>query len=127
MGRNADSAKTIKTVAIVEPDAAVRSSLQFALAAEGFSVTIYNGGQDLIDAVDFKPASCVIIEQKLPDTTGMEVVDRLRGRRISTPVILLVTAPGSALRQRAQQSGVTIVEKPLIGNVLTDRLHELIG
>jgi FixJ family two-component response regulator len=119
--------KKQKTVAVVEPDGAVRSSLEFALSAEGLRVTVYATGQELIDAVDFRPASCVIIEQKLPDTTGIEVVDRLRGRRIFTPVILLATAPEAALRRRAEQAGATVIEKPLIGNALTDKLHELIG
>lgn len=115
-----------KTVAVVEPDVAVRSSLEFALSADGLQVTVYATGQALIDAVDFRPASCVIIEQKLPDTTGLEIVDRLRGRRIFTPVILLASAPEAGLRRKAEQVGATVIEKPLIGNALTDKLHELI-
>ena len=127
MSQARETAKKLKTVAVVEPDAAVCSSLQFALAAEGMSVAVYANGRDLVDAVDLRPAACVVIEQKLPDITGIEVVDRLRARRISTPVILLATAPEPALRRRAEEAGAVIVEKPLMGNVLTDKLHELIG
>jgi FixJ family two-component response regulator len=127
MSQAGETAQKLKTVAVVEPDAAVCSSLEFALAAEGLGVTVYANGQDVVDAVDLRPVACVVIEQKLPDTTGIDVVDRLRKRRISTPVILLVTAPEPELRRRAAQAGATVVEKPLIGNVLTDKLHELIG
>ncbi len=127
MGQSGGIGKKAKTIAVVEPDVAVRSSLEFALTAEGLRVMVYATGQDLIDAVDFRPAACVVIEQKLPDTTGIEVVDRLRGRRIFTPVILLATAPEPALCRRAEQSGATVIEKPLTGNALTDKLHELIG
>jgi hypothetical protein len=41
-----------------------------------------------------------------------------------TPTILLISDPNPALSARAVAAGIPIVEKPLLGNVLVDRIRE---
>jgi len=48
----------------------------------------------------------------------------LRDRDVLTPTILLISDPNPALSARAVAAGVPIVEKPLLGNVLVDRIRE---
>jgi FixJ family two-component response regulator len=126
MGQANDRGQIPKTIAVVDTDPAVRSSLEFSLVAEGLRVAAFTLGQDLIDAANTGPIDCLVIEQRLEDLSGIEVIERLRQRGFSAPVILLVTHPKADLRRRAGQVGVAIVEKPLMGNALTDKLHELI-
>jgi hypothetical protein len=42
-------------------------------------------------------------------------------------VILITSHPTSGLQQRAAQAGVPIVEKPLLGNALIDRVRDAIA
>ena len=66
---------------------------------------------------------CIIIDQNMPAMTGLDTVTSLRNRAISVPVILITTQPSEMLTQRAANAGVPIVEKPLLGNALVDRIR----
>src|SRR5262245_23791098 len=112
-----------KIIAIVDDDPAVRNSLKFALEVEGFGVRAYPGAQAMLDDARLGDFSCIVIDQNMPNMTGLELVTRLRDRSVFAPVILITSQPSSVLRLRAQDAGVPIVEKPLLGNALVDEIR----
>jgi FixJ family two-component response regulator len=114
-------------IVVVDDDAAVRGSLKFALEIEGFVVRTYPKGDDLLDDARRADCVCFIIDHKLPGMNGLEVVAELRKERIAAPVILITSHPNNAVQQRAAQAGVPIVEKPLLGNTLIDRVRDAIA
>jgi two-component system, LuxR family, response regulator FixJ len=111
-------------IAVVDDDPAVCSSLKFALELEGFAVCIYHSGAELLLADDLGDFNCFVVDQRMPGMTGMELVEVLRGRRVLTPVILLISHPNAALSARAKKAAIPIVEKPLLGNALVDCIRE---
>ena len=121
-----DSQGTAKppVIAVVDNDPAVCSSLKFALELEGFAVCIYHSGAELLLAGDLEGFDCFVVDQRMPGMTGMELVEVLRGRRVLTPVILIISHPNAALSARAQKAAIPIVEKPLLGNALVERIRE---
>ena len=114
-------------IAIVDDDAAVRGSLKFALEIEGFAVRTYPRGDDLLGDVARADCACFIIDQKLPGMNGLDVVAELRKEHIAVPVILITSQPTRVVQQRAALAGVPIVEKPLLGNALIDRVRDAIA
>jgi FixJ family two-component response regulator len=114
-------------IVVVDDDAAVRGSLKFALEIEGFAVRTYPKGADLLDDLRLADCACFIIDQKLPGMNGLDVVAELRKGHIAAPVILITSAPNIVVQQRAAQAGVPIVEKPLLGNALIDRVRDAIA
>jgi hypothetical protein len=46
---------------------------------------------------------------------------------VSTPAILLVSHPNAAVSVRATKAEIPIVEKPLIGDGLVDKIREACG
>jgi FixJ family two-component response regulator len=111
-------------IIVVDDDAAVRGSLKFALEVEGFAVHAYGRGDDLFGDADLADCACFVIDQMLPGTTGLDLVTALRAHRIAAPVILITSAPPLAVQERAAQAGVPIVEKPLLGNALLERIRD---
>ena len=111
-------------VIIVEDDPAVRNSLKFSLEIEGFDVRTYASGTDLLDAHETYGAGCLVIDQKMPEMTGLDLIATLRDRRISAPVILITSHPNALVRKRAAEANVPIIEKPLLGNALVDRIRD---
>ena len=85
---------------------------------------IYHGGAELLQAGDLEDFDCFVVDQRMPGMTGMELVEVLRGRRVLTPVILMISHPNAALSARAQKAAIAIVEKPLLGNALVERIRE---
>ena len=114
-------------VGIVDDDPAVRNSLKFSLEIDGFAVGVYANADELLLESDLERYRCLVIDQHLPGLSGLDLVAKLRERRIPVPVILITTQPSRSLVVRADQAGVPIVEKPLLGNTLIDKIYELIG
>lgn len=111
-------------VAIIDDDAAVRCSLKFSLELEGLRVRIFADAAEALRAPDVVACDCFVIDQKMPGMTGLELIGKLRERNIASPVILIADQLSAALSARAASAQVPIVEKPLLGNALLERIQE---
>lgn len=105
-------------ILIVDDDPAVRHSLQFSLEVEGFAVRAYSDAAALLDDFDLPQRGCLVIDYKLPDLCGLDLLSKLRGRDVSLPAILITTNPSMSVRNRARSAGVPLVEKPLLNEDL---------
>jgi two-component system, LuxR family, response regulator FixJ len=114
-------------VAVIDDDSAVCNSLKFALELEGFSVRIYGSGAEVLRAGDIGTCDCFVVDQKMPGMSGLEVIAAIRDRHISAPAILIISQPSARVNARAAESDVPIVEKPLLGNTLVERIREACG
>jgi two-component system, LuxR family, response regulator FixJ len=112
-------------VAVVDDDPAVCNSLEFSLQLEGFSVRTYRGAAELFDAGSLAAFDCFVVDQRMPGMSGMELIATLRHRKICAPAILLISYPSVVLSARAAEGGIPIVEKPLLGNTLVERIREV--
>src|SRR5579872_6364260 len=108
-------------VAVVDDDAAVCSSLKFSLELEGFTVSTYGSGAELLEAGDLGGFNCFVSDQRMPGMNGMELIAVLREQKVMAPAILIISQPNAALSARAGLADISIVEKPLLGNALVDR------
>jgi two-component system, LuxR family, response regulator FixJ len=126
MASKSDIAIQPFVVAVVDDDVAVCSSLKFSLELEGFAVRTYASGAEFLAAAanDLGAFSCLVIDQRMPAMSGMELIATLRAQRVQTPAILVVSHPNPALSARAAIAGVPVVEKPLFGNALVERIRE---
>ena len=112
-------------VLVVEDDLAVLNSLTFSLGIEGFKVHGHTTGEELLNSDNLADCDCFIVDQKLPGMSGLELIAKLRDRHIDTPAILITSHPSSWLRKRAEKADIPIVEKPLLGNTLLDRIQDV--
>jgi len=114
-------------VAVVDDDPAVRNSLKFSLEIEGLTVRAFAAGGELIEILGDEPICCYVIEYRLQDMTGIELADRLRESGERAPIVMLASHPTRMMKRQAAQRNIPIVEKPLIGNTLSDVLRNLRG
>jgi two-component system response regulator FixJ len=117
----ADTAQDV--VLVVDDDPAVLSSLEFALQTEGFSVTTFASGDDLLQRQQMPSRGCIVIDYYLPGRNGLEIALALRERQVDLPIILITTHPTRTLRHSAAAEGIEIVEKPLLGNALSESIR----
>ena len=122
--QHSQSAERSPVVVIVDDDLAVCSSLKFALELEGFAIRSYGSADELLSAGDLVTCDCFVIDQRMPGMSGMELIAKLRDRKVLTPTILLISHLNPALSARAAIADVPLVEKPLLGNALVDRIRE---
>jgi FixJ family two-component response regulator len=125
MKRQGELAVTGLVVIVVDDDVAVRNSLKFSLEIEGFAVRAYSGGIELLNDTELPGDGCLVIDQNMPGMNGLDLVAQLRARDVAVPAILITGSPTAALSARAAKAGVAIVEKPLLGTALLDRIRDL--
>jgi two-component system, LuxR family, response regulator FixJ len=111
-------------VVIVDDDPAVCSSLKFSLELEGFVVRAYGSAAELFHTGDLGSCDCFVVDQRMPGMTGMELIGKLRDQNVRIPAILLISQANPALTARASMAHIPIVEKPLLGNALVDRIRD---
>jgi FixJ family two-component response regulator len=111
-------------VTIVEDDVSLLNALAFALEADGYAVAPYTAGAPLLA----RPprADCMVVDLKLPDTDGMALIAALRALGPQPRAILITTNPDTRLREAAALAGVEIVEKPLLGGELRQRIADAV-
>ena len=101
-------------VAVVDDDDAVRDSLRFLLEASGYDVLTFGSAGEFLSRADLSALVCMLVDQHMPQVTGLELVARVRESRPELPVALMSGSPSAELTRRAFELGVTaMLEKPL--------------
>ena len=76
------------TIALVDDDRHILTSVSLALEAEGYRTMSYSDGSSALDGFKLSPPDLAILDIKMPRMDGMEVLRRLR-QTSDVPVILL--------------------------------------
>ena len=115
-------------ILITADDQAVCEALQFALRLEGLSVHTHCEAAALLTDPELPAATCVIVDDHKPYLDGFELLQQLRIREKEVPVILLTNHATGRIRARAARAGVqTVLEKPLLDNVLIDSIQTILA
>jgi two-component system response regulator FixJ len=115
------SAKQI--VHLIDDDPAVLDATAFLLTAKGFEVHKYPSAQAFLDTAGPDPAGCVVTDVRMPGISGIELIARLKERRIALPVIVITAYANIALAVQAMKEGaVDLLEKPFNGATLVEAI-----
>jgi len=108
-------------VAVVDDDDAVRDSLRFLLEIAGYAVATFASGAEFLKDAPLGDLTCLVVDQHMPDQTGLQLVGRLRAQGVDLPVALITGSPTPDVLRQAQMLGVAkVLEKPLDDDVLLD-------
>jgi FixJ family two-component response regulator len=115
-------------VLVVDDDAAVRAALKFVLEVEGFRVRLYDSPEALLDAAELPARACIVVDYRMPRIDGIELIERLRERRVALPAILISARINKQLCRLAERIGlVDVLEKPLSDAALVDSIRSALG
>jgi two-component system response regulator ChvI len=78
------------TIALVDDDRNILTSVSIALEAEGYKVETYTDGASALDGLLQRPPQLAIFDIKMPRMDGMELLRRLR-QKSDLPVIFLTS------------------------------------
>jgi DNA-binding response OmpR family regulator len=76
-------------VLVIEDDALIASSLERALAANGYAARVVGSVADGVAAIDAEPPDLILLDLGLPDGDGAEVAEHAARDHPSIPVIVL--------------------------------------
>jgi two-component system response regulator ChvI len=78
------------TIALVDDDRNILTSVSIALQAEGFVTRVYSDGEAALKALVDNPPDLAVLDVKMPRMDGMELLRRLR-EKTAIPVIFLTS------------------------------------
>src|SRR4028119_1598299 len=78
------------TIALVDDDRNILTSVSIALEAEGYRIQTYTDGASALDGLKHAPPDLAIFDIKMPRMDGMELLRRLR-QKSDLPVIFLTS------------------------------------
>ena len=67
-----------ETIALVDDDHNILTSVSMALEAEGFKVRTYSDGSEALRGMTANPVDLAVLDIKMPRMDGMELLGRLR-------------------------------------------------
>ncbi len=79
------------SIALVDDDRNILTSVSIALQAEGFAVRIYPDSEAALKALTDNPPDLAVLDIKMPRLDGMELLRRLREKQPQLPVIFLTS------------------------------------
>jgi FixJ family two-component response regulator len=113
------------TVFVVDDDPGIRDSVTWLFQSVGLPVETYGSAQEFLDGYVPSRPGCLILDVRLPGMGGLDLLEALRRRGATLPVIV-VTAFGEVHSAvRAMKSGaIDVMEKPTRDQVLLDRVQQ---
>lgn len=116
----------LRPVYIVDDDSIVRRSISLALSSCGFSPRSFASGRDFVEEVGSLRAGCVLLDVRMPEMSGIDLLDRCRGRLATLPVIVMTGHGDVATAVAAMKSGASdFLEKPFEDGALLTMLARL--
>ncbi|WP_238013190.1 response regulator [Dactylosporangium sp. AC04546] len=117
------------TVLIVDDSVTVRMDLHEAFEADGFRTVLCAGHAEALTALDHVPFEVAVLDVRLPDGDGIDLLRRLREhpRHAATAVLLLSSEAEVHDRLRGLRTGADeYVGKPYDAHVVVARSRELL-
>lgn len=138
MNQSVQQADAARRVLIIDDEKNIRTMLSRALDLEGFHVDCAPDGRGGLRAVEETQPSVILLDLKMPDISGIEVLSELKKKTTDGPPVIMMSGHGTleAAIQATRLGAVDFLEKPLemermlltIRNVLKlDALDKKVG
>lgn len=114
------------SIALVDDDRNILTSVSMALEAEGFEVAAYGDPEQAWHALRSRPVDLAVLDIKMPRMDGMELLRRLRGQS-AVPVIFLTSKDDDVDEALGLRMGADdYIRKPFSQRLLIERIRALL-
>jgi two-component system response regulator ChvI len=113
------------TIALVDDDRNILTSVSIALETEGYRIQTYTDGASALDGLKHSPPDLAIFDIKMPRMDGMELLRRLR-QKSDLPVIFLTSKDEEIDELFGLKMGADdFIHKPFSQRLLVERVKAL--
>jgi two-component system response regulator ChvI len=115
-----------QTIALVDDDRNILTSVSMTLEAEGFAVRTYTDGAEALRGLTQQPVDLAVLDIKMPRMDGMELLEKLR-RSSDLPVIFLTSKDDEVDELMGLRMGADdYIKKPFSQRLLIERIRTLL-
>lgn len=110
-------------VHIVDDEEPVRKSLAFLLTMAGFTVRVHDSASGFLAAAKAVGKACLITDLRMPDMSGVELLEKLKGAGASIPAVVITGHGDVPMAVAAMKAGaVDFIEKPFEDEALIEAI-----
>jgi two-component system response regulator ChvI len=114
------------TIALVDDDRNILTSVSMTLEAEGFTVRTYTDGESALLGMTQRPPDLAVLDIKMPRMDGMELLQKLRAKT-QLPVIFLTSKDEEVDELMGLRLGADdYIRKPFSQRLLIERIRTLL-
>jgi two-component system response regulator ChvI len=106
-----------RSIALVDDDRNILTTLSIALQAEGYAIRVYSDGEAALKALTENPPDLAVFDIKMPRMDGMELLRRLRATS-DLPVIFLTSKD----EEQDEEAGLAMGADDYIAKPFSQRL-----
>ena len=116
----------MSTIALVDDDQNILTSVSILLENEGYNLRTYNDGASALTALTADPPDLAILDIKMPRMDGMELLRRLR-QKTALPVIFLTSKDEEIDEVLGLHMGADdFIRKPFSQRLLLERVRAVL-
>lgn len=116
------------TVFVVDDDSSLRRALQRLMESVGLPAQTYAGAAEFLAQYDSDRPGCLVLDVRMPGSSGLELQAELAARGIDLPVIFITGHADVPMSVRAMKAGaVEFLQKPFSEQALLDAVFSAIS
>ena len=109
---------------LIDDDEAVRAALALLIGTVGLRVQSWSDPQAFIAGFDRQSIGAIVLDVRMPGTSGLTVLDTLIAQGVDQPIIMLTGHGTVEMCRRAFKAGAAeFLEKPVDDQALLDALQ----
>ena len=113
------------TIYVIDDDESMRDSLGSLLRSVGFHVEVFSSTVSFLNFSRQDVSSCLVLDVRLPGTSGMEFQDHLKKAGIEIPIIFITAHGDIPMTSRAIKAGaVEFLTKPFQKDELLEAIRQ---
>jgi two-component system OmpR family response regulator len=117
----------VTSICLIEDDPGTAQEILIELRRVGYQVTHFATGRPVVAAIRERPPDVLVVDRRLPDIEGLEIIETLRAEGVRTPALVLSAM--SALNERVRglrSGGDDYLSKPFALVELVARIEALL-
>ena len=119
------------TIALVDDENSIRTSVSLALETDGFQVDVFNNGVEALEALESRHYDLGLFDIKMPKMDGNELLSKVRNSKIETlknmPVIFLTSKDQEQDEIIGLRMGAAdYITKPFSQKLLNERIRTVL-
>jgi len=111
-------------IAIVDDDSSVRKALARVLSTRSFETEMFGSAREFVTSSRLSSFDCLMLDQHMPDTTGLDLHIHLRRIGVVIPTIVISAHNEAEVRQKCIAAGAnSYLVKPIDSNDLVNAIN----
>ena len=113
---------------VIDDDDSARHSLEFLIDCAGMKVRAYAAATEFLKAVPGIEPGCIVTDVRMPEMSGLQLVERLKAQGVAHPVIVITGHADVPMAIEAMKQGVAdFIEKPFSDDAILGAIRSALA